>query len=101
MQEFINKLNLSNQLNYAQLMAQIIAHSSIPKKHKEILMLLLQNRDRNFIRINRNASVRAIIDSYLALIRPICVKNLVRIGGFNDGGYVMIPPPAKGFKRAF
>ena len=34
----------------------------------------------------------ATMQKYLELTRPVCVGNLVRIGGANDGGYVMINP---------
>lgn len=34
----------------------------------------------------------AMMKRFLELTHPICISNLVRIGGANDGGYVMINP---------
>lgn len=85
------KLEFSNQLNYQILMSNIIIHSDIDKKDKELLLLLLQDRDRNYIRINHNKECYKNIMEYLRLLRPIDIplENLKRVGGNRDGGYVI------------
>ncbi|CAM2808813.1 hypothetical protein [Helicobacter burdigaliensis] len=91
LQELNKKIELSNQLNYCNLMSNIIAESEINKGDKQILLLLLQDRDRNYIRINHNDQVFENIAKYLKLIQPLAVpdEELVRVGGKGDGGYVM------------
>ncbi|WP_223810292.1 hypothetical protein [Campylobacter sp. LR286c] len=91
LQNLNEKLKLNNELNYQLLMSQIILNLSIDKKDKELLFLLLQNRDKNYIRINHNEGCFENVKSYLRLLRPLKLprKNLTRIGGKNDGGYVM------------
>lgn len=88
-----NKLDKNTQVNYALLMSNIILNSKSIKDeaHREILLLLLQDRDRNYIRINDNEEVFANIKRYLELLRPLNIdtKELVRIGGKSDGGYVI------------
>lgn len=58
MEKLLKELNanikLSNQLSYQILMSNIISNLDIDSKDKEILLLLLQARDRNYIRINNN-----------------------------------------------
>ncbi|EMQ2745008.1 hypothetical protein WFV03_001685, partial [Campylobacter jejuni] len=54
LKELNNNIKLSNQLSYQILMSNIISNLDIDKKDKEILLLLLQARDRNYIRINNN-----------------------------------------------
>ncbi|EIJ4041786.1 hypothetical protein K9T45_001648 [Campylobacter jejuni] len=85
------KLEYNNQLNYQILMSNVIANLDIDKKDKQILLLLLQNRDRNFIRINDNEEIYENITSYLKLFKPLALplEKLIRVGGKNDGGYVM------------
>ncbi|TBR81308.1 hypothetical protein DU473_04255 [Campylobacter novaezeelandiae] len=85
------KLEYNNQLNYQILMSNIITNLDIDKKDKQILLLLLQNRDRNFIRINDNEEIYENITSYLKLFKPLALplEKLIRVGGKNDGGYVM------------
>lgn len=46
----------------------------IDKKDKQILLLLLQNRDRNFIRINDNEEIYENITSYLKLFKPLVLS---------------------------
>ena len=92
MQESINEqLTLSNRLLYLNLMSNVIIHSKIDDKDKETLLLLLQDRDRNYIRINHNEQCFERIKEYLRLFRPLALplEQLVRIGGKQDGGYVM------------
>ncbi|MCR2125097.1 hypothetical protein CUPS3778_08655, partial [Campylobacter upsaliensis] len=91
MQELNAKLKLNNELNYNLLMSNIIIHSKIDEKDKQILLQCLQDRDRNYIRLNDNEQVYENIKKYLSLLRPLALpfENLVRVGGFNDGGYVM------------
>ncbi len=72
-------------------MSQIITNAKINKKDKQTLLLLLQDRDRNYLRINHNTQVYTRIKEYLEILRPLKSRRdaLVRIGGENDGGYVM------------
>ncbi|EHK5076167.1 hypothetical protein I3H33_000745 [Campylobacter upsaliensis] len=91
MQELNARLKLSNELNYNLLMSNIIIYSKINENDKQILLQCLQDRDRNYIRLNDNEQVYENIKEYLSLLRPLALplENLVRVGGFNDGGYVM------------
>ncbi|HEF8152387.1 TPA: hypothetical protein SBD02_001662 [Campylobacter jejuni] len=91
LKELNNNIKLSNQLSYQILMSNIISNLDIDKKDKEILLLLLQARDRNYIRINNNEQCYQNIINYLNLIRPLELPlcDLLRIGGNGDGGYVM------------
>ncbi|MCR6575364.1 hypothetical protein CINS5915_03160 [Campylobacter insulaenigrae] len=93
----LEKLNeqvkYNNQLNYQLLMSNIIANLEFKDiKDKEILLLLLQNRDRNYVRINNNQQCYENIKRYLSILRPLKLplQDLVRIGGESDGGYVMM-----------
>lgn len=85
MQTLEEKLDLNT-------MAHIISHLAIDSKDKEILLLLLQDRSRNFIRINHNLECFNTICRYLQLLRPLAIPSdkLVRVGGAGDGGYVMV-----------
>ncbi|ENR5035204.1 hypothetical protein ACES58_001710, partial [Campylobacter jejuni] len=89
LKELNNNIKLSNQLSYQILMSNIISNLDIDKKDKEILLLLLQARDRNYIRINNNEQCYQNIINYLNLIRPLELPlyDLLRIGGNGDGGY--------------
>ncbi|EPQ9797383.1 hypothetical protein ACUYWN_001753, partial [Campylobacter jejuni] len=69
LKELNNNIKLSNQLSYQILMSNIISNLDIDKKDKEILLLLLQARDRNYIRINNNEQCYQNIINYLNLIR--------------------------------
>lgn len=93
LKELEKKLDKNTQTNYALLMSNIILHSKSIKDeaHREILLLLLQDRDRNYVRLNDNDEVFANVKRYLELLRPLALdtKELVRIGGKSDGGYVM------------
>lgn len=91
LENLAKSLELNNQLLYNLLMSNIILNSDINAKDKELLLLLLQDRDRNFIRINPNEQVFKNIQNYLALLRPIKLdlSKMLRVGGSNDGGYVM------------
>ncbi|EPO3990914.1 hypothetical protein ACUAA0_001804, partial [Campylobacter jejuni] len=71
LKELNNNIKLSNQLSYQILMSNIISNLDIDKKDKEILLLLLQARDRNYIRINNNEQCYQNIINYLNLIRPL------------------------------
>ncbi|ELL5519969.1 hypothetical protein Q4936_001843, partial [Campylobacter coli] len=75
MEKLLKELNanikLSNQLSYQILMSNIISNLDIDSKDKEILLLLLQARDRNYIRINNNEQCYQNIISYLNLIQPL------------------------------
>ncbi|EAH7879278.1 hypothetical protein NAX23_000822 [Campylobacter jejuni] len=95
MEKLLKELNanikLSNQLSYQILMSNIISNLDIDSKDKEILLLLLQARDRNYIRINNNEQCYQNIISYLNLIQPLELPlcDLLRIGGYvmyNGGG---------------
>lgn len=88
-------LKENNLLLYHNIMLGIINSLDIPKDDREILLLLLQNRDKNYLRINNNKKCYDNIKSYLDLLRPIKVdkKYLTRVGGDEDGGYIMITPP--------
>ncbi|MGM9107591.1 hypothetical protein ACTFFF_08925, partial [Campylobacter jejuni] len=97
MEKLLKELNanikLSNQLSYQILMSNIISNLDIDSKDKEILLLLLQARDRNYIRINNNEQCYQNIISYLNLIQPLELPlcDLLRIGGYvmyNGGGYM-------------
>lgn len=57
--------------------------------HKDKLLVALYPKFGRNIAYSQNL---ANIKQFLALTRPVCVPNLVRIGGTNDGGYVMINP---------
>ncbi|ECP4095571.1 hypothetical protein FZQ25_09325, partial [Campylobacter jejuni] len=87
MEKLLKELNanikLSNQLSYQILMSNIISNLDIDSKDKEILLLLLQARDRNYIRINNNEQCYQNIISYLNLIQPLELPlcDLLRIGG--------------------
>ncbi|HED0406904.1 TPA: hypothetical protein R4J25_001624 [Campylobacter jejuni] len=91
LQELNVNIKVGNQLSYQILMSNIISNLDIDKRDKEILFLLLQDRDRNYIRINNNEQCYRNIVNYLNLIRPLELPlyNLLRIGGNGDGGYVM------------
>lgn len=91
LEKFNKNLELNNQLIYNLLMSNIIINSNINSDDKELLLLLLQDRDRNFIRINHNQQVFEHIQTYLTLLRPLKLDThkLIRVGGSNDGGYVM------------
>lgn len=91
MEKLNAQLKLSNELNYNILMSNIIIHSKIDENDKQILLQALQNRDRNYIRINDNEHVYENIKAYLKLLRPLALplEKLERIGGKRDGGYVM------------
>ncbi|ECL1886220.1 hypothetical protein ACTFKE_07850, partial [Campylobacter jejuni] len=88
MEKLLKELNanikLSNQLSYQILMSNIISNLDIDSKDKEILLLLLQARDRNYIRINNNEQCYQNIISYLNLIQPLELPlcDLLRIGGY-------------------
>lgn len=91
MEDLKQKLGLANQLSYNILMSNIICNTKIDAEDKQILLMLLQERDRNFVRLNDNKQVFENIKSYLSLVKPLYlpVSKLVRVGGENDGGYVM------------
>lgn len=91
LKEMNKQIELSNQLNYQILMSNIIVNSKINEEDKQTLLLLLQDRDRNYIRINHNEECYQNISKYLDLLRPLelPLEQLVRIGGKKDGGYVM------------
>lgn len=91
LKEIKGEMIRSNQLNYQILMSNIIAHTEIDDKDKQILLLLLQDRDRNYVRINHNVECWNNIKRYLELVKPIemPLEKLVRVGGRRDGGYVM------------
>lgn len=85
------QLQLNTQTNYNLLMSNIIVNANINDEDKQLLLLLLQARDRNYIRLNDNEQVYENIKTYLNLLRPLMLDDtlLIRIGGSNDGGYVM------------
>lgn len=57
--------------------------------HKEKLLVALYPKfGRNITHTQNLANVKR----YLELVRPVQVSNLMRVGGANDGGYVMINP---------
>lgn len=95
MEKLLEELNanikLSNQLSYQILMSNTLSNLDMDKKDKEILLLLLQDRDRNYIRINHNEQCYENILNYLKFIRPLELPlcDLLRVGGNTDGGYVM------------
>lgn len=92
MEELLKELKLNNQLKYQLLMSNIIANLDFKnQKDKEILLLLLQDRDRNFIRINNNKQCYENIKTYLNILQPLDIPQdeLIRIGGNTDGGYIM------------
>lgn len=75
--------------------ADIIAHNAytimrdldLVSNDKNLLSFYLKISDR--INICNNFK---IMQRYLNATRPVRVSNLVRVGGANDGGYVMINP---------
>lgn len=95
MEKLLEELNanikFSNQLSYQILMSNTLSNLDMDKKDKEILLLLLQDRDRNYIRINHNEQCYENILNYLEFIRPLELPlcDLLRVGGNTDGGYVM------------
>lgn len=92
LEELGKQVKLNNQLSYQILMSNIISNLHFENsKDKEILLLLLQDRDRNYLRINHNEEIYNNIVKYLKLLRPLDLplKDLIRIGGKGDGGYVM------------
>ncbi|WP_297810250.1 hypothetical protein [uncultured Helicobacter sp.] len=91
LESLIQQTKLNNQLQNKILMSNIITNSKINKKDKQILLLLLQDRDRNYLRLNHNLQVHTRILEYLKVLQPIKVgrDSLIRVGGANDGGYVM------------
>ena len=91
LKSLIKQIDLNNQINYCILMSNIICNSNINPNDKQIMLLLLQNRDKNYIRINHNDRVYENIKAYLNLLRPLKIplNKLIRIGGDGDGGYVM------------
>ncbi len=91
LKETNKKIELNNQLNYQILMSNIIINSKINEEDKQTLLLLLQDRDRNYIRINHNEECYQNIVKYLNLLRPLelPLEQLIRVGGKRDGGYVM------------
>ncbi|MBF7044469.1 hypothetical protein [Campylobacter volucris] len=92
LQNLNEQVKLNNQLTYNILMSNIIPNLKFNNEEdKEILLLLLQDRDRNYIRINNNKQCYNNIVRYLKLLRPIDLptSDLVRVGGIGDGGYVM------------
>nr|WP_306810714.1 hypothetical protein [Campylobacter lari] len=92
LQTLNEQVKLSNHLNYQILMSNIISNLKFNnEKDKEILLLLLQDRDRNYVRINNNKQCYKNIIKYLKLLRPIelPISDLIRVGGVGDGGYVM------------
>lgn len=57
--------------------------------HKDKLLVALYPKfGRNIAHTQNLANVKR----YLELVRPVQVSNLMRVGGANDGGYVMINP---------
>ncbi|WP_233704053.1 hypothetical protein [Helicobacter mesocricetorum] len=94
MQNIEKAIRENTQINYNLLMSNIIIHSHIKEEDKQILLLLLQDRDRNYVRINPNQQCFENIQKYLELLRPLKVdyEDLVRVGGKGDGGYVMYKP---------
>lgn len=93
----ISQVKQNNLLQYQILMSNCITNAKINKKDKQTLLLLLQDRDRNYLRINHNSQIYKKIKEYLAILRPLKIQRnaLVRIGGENDGGYVMCRPLLK------
>lgn len=93
----ISQVKQNNLFQYQILMSNCITNAKINKKDKQTLLLLLQDRDRNYLRINHNSQVYTKIKEYLAILRPLKIQRnaLVRIGGENDGGYVMCRPLLK------
>lgn len=92
MLDLLKELKLSNQLKNQLLLSNIISNLNFENpKDKEVLLLLLQDRDRNFIRINNNRQCYENIKTYLNILKPIDIpqEKLIRIGGNGDGGYVM------------
>lgn len=92
LQALNEQIKLNNHLNYQILMSNIISNLKFnDEKDKEILLLLLQDRDRNYVRINNNKQCYKNIIKYLKLLRPIelPISDLIRVGGAGDGGYVM------------
>ncbi|WP_337203601.1 hypothetical protein [Campylobacter sp. W0018] len=92
LEELSKQVKLNNQLSYQILMSNIISNLHFEdSKDKETLLLLLQDRDRNYLRINHNKEIYNNIVKYLKLLRPLDIplKDLTRVGGKSDGGYVM------------
>lgn len=91
LESLISQVKQNNLLQNQILMSQIITNAKIDEEDKQTLLLLLQDRDRNYLRINHNSQVYARIKEYLEILRPLEIQHdaLVRIGGENDGGYVM------------
>ncbi|MGX3045767.1 hypothetical protein [Helicobacter sp. T3_23-1056] len=80
-----------------EIRTDIIAHSA----YETMRDLNLVDKDKNLLmfyhRIGGRISISVchdftIMQRYLNAVRPVRVKNLVRVGGTNDGGYIMINP---------
>lgn len=75
--------------------ADIIAHNA----YELMRDLNLTSKDKNLLSFYLKISDRIsicndfkIMQRYLNAVRPVRVSNIVRVGGANDGGYVMINP---------
>lgn len=65
----------------------VMRDSDLVSKDKNLLSFYLRISDR--INICNNFTT---MKCYLNAVHPVRVSNLVRVGGANDGGYIMINP---------
>ncbi len=75
-------LDIRNALAY-----NILRDSNLA--YKDELLMALYPKNGGKVGVTSDFST---MKRYLNAVRPVRVKNLVRVGGENDGGYVMINP---------
>lgn len=63
----------------------------ICQEHRDIADMVLQT-EKDIILASRQSYFKNM-SKYLKLLQPAMLDNLARIGGYGDGGYIMLPPP--------
>ena len=67
----------------------VLSDLNIAHKEQTLLMFYPVWNNKTKVMVANNFD---IMQKYLNATRPVRVSNLVRVGGANDGGYVMINP---------
>ena len=75
-------INTKNALAYNILRDLDVAHKD------KLLVSLYPKIGRNIAHTQNLSNIKR----YLELVHPVQISNLMRVGGANDGGYVMINP---------